>query len=92
MGCLCCLLRARAALRAPLVLRSPLPSRSTVATPEALITIAAHRTSGPCPSPGAFYCSVGVIVGRSGHGLLACYSTSLRDALSNQGQSLSTKG
>ena len=38
MGCLCRLLRARAALRARLFLRSPLPSRSTVATPEALIT------------------------------------------------------
>ena len=91
-GCLCGLLRARAALRAPLVLRSRPAVAEQSATPEALITIAANRTSGPCPSPAGVHCSVGFVPARTGYGLLACYGTSLRDALSNQGQSLSTKG
>ena len=50
------------------------------ATPEALITVAANRTSGLCPSPAAFYCPIGVVIGRAGYGLLAYSGTSLRDA------------
>ena len=35
--------------------------------------IAAHRTSGLCPSPAGVHCSVGFVPAHYGYGLLACY-------------------